>query len=105
MGGKPRIVQVIVAFIAVLLLMFSVMPQFFLTTASQVSPPVEFSLSPHQCGLGMTHVSESEKALYYSTWSAGLVPVRPFPGFFDPLGINIPEIQVLFILLGTGCTK
>jgi len=50
MGGKSRIIQIVVALIAVALFVFAVMPQYFFSaTASQIRPPVDYSLSPSSC--------------------------------------------------------
>jgi hypothetical protein len=50
MGGKSRIIRIVVALIAVVLFVFAIMPQFFFpATASQVRPPVGYSLSPNSC--------------------------------------------------------
>ena len=53
MGGISKIVKIIIASIAVVLFLFALMPKFFfIATASQVSPPVDPSFAPLQCGGG-----------------------------------------------------
>lgn len=50
MGGKSRVIRIVIAVIAVIMFLFAVMPQyFFVVTASQVSPPVDYSFGPSGC--------------------------------------------------------
>ena len=130
MGGMRRIIQIVVAVIAVALFIFAIMPQFlFVVTASQISPFSDIALSPHCCGIDLSDDSAFSgigccaallllgsrdaqtpnheygivpSTNHVSTWTAGDPPQRQNPQQVDPLDIDIFRLILIIIMIASG---